>query len=46
MIEVIIEEPEVELVEKIKITREKNKKVVKVVEEMKKERAKESRRDE
>ena len=43
MIEVIIEEPEVELVEKIKITREKNKKVV---EEMKKERAKESRGDE
>jgi len=43
MIEVIIKELEVELVEKIKITREKNKKVVKVVEEMKKERVKASR---
>ena len=36
LVEVIIEGPEVEILEKIKIAREKNKEVVRVVEEMKK----------
>jgi len=34
--EVIVEEPEVDIVEKIKKARDKDKKVVRVVEEMKK----------
>jgi len=34
--EVVIEEPEVDIVEKIKKTRKKNEEVVRVVEEMKK----------
>jgi len=41
--EVVIEEPEVELLEKIKKARSKNKDVVRVVEEMKKAKVKELR---
>jgi len=33
LVEVVIKEPEIEILEKIKIAREKNKKVVRVVEE-------------
>jgi len=36
LVEVIIERPEVEILEKIKIAREKDEEVVRVVEEMKK----------
>ena len=36
LVEVVIKGPEVEILEKMKIAREKNKKVVRVVEEMKK----------
>ena len=41
MQEVVVEEPEVELLEKIKKARSKDEKVVRVVEEMKKVRVKE-----
>ena len=41
--EVVIEEPEVDIIEKIKKARSKNKKVVRVVEEIKKTRVKELR---
>ena len=44
--EVVIEEPEVELLEKIKKVRSKNKDIVRVVEEMKKTKVKELRGDE
>ena len=44
--EVVIEEPEVELLEKIKKVRSKDKDVVRVVEEMKKTKVKELRGDE
>jgi len=44
--EVVIEGPEVELLEKIKRARSKNKDVVRVVEEMKKTKVKELRGDE
>ena len=43
--EVIVEEPEVDIVEKIKKARDKDKKVVRVVEEMKKASIKVLRRD-
>ena len=41
MQEVVVEEPEVELLEKIKKARSKDEKVVRVVEKMKKVRVKE-----
>ena len=41
----MIEEPEVDILEKIKIARSKNKEVVRVVEEMKKIRVKVLRED-
>jgi len=41
--EVVIEGPEVDIAEKIKKARSKNKKVVRIVEEMKKARVKELR---
>jgi len=44
--EVVIEEPEVELLEKIKKVRSKDENVVRVVEEMKKVRVKELRGEE
>jgi len=44
--EVVIEGPEVDIVEKIKKARNKNKKVVRIVEEMKKARIKELRGEE
>jgi len=44
--EVVIEGPEVELLEKIKKVRSKDKNVVRVVEEMKKTKVKELRGDE
>ena len=44
--EVIVEELEIEIVEKIKRAREKDKEVVKVVEEMKKERVRDLREGE
>jgi len=44
--EVVIEEPEVELLEKIKKARSKDKDVVRVVEKMKKVRVKELRGEE
>ena len=44
--EVVIEGPEVELLEKIKKARSKNEDVVRVVEEMKKTKVKELRGDE
>ena len=40
LIKVVIEEPEVDIVEKIKKTRSKDKKVVRVVEKMKKAKVK------
>jgi len=43
--EVVIEGPEVELLEKMKKTRSKNEDVVRVVEEMKKTKVKELRED-
>jgi len=43
MYEVVIEEPEVDLVEKIKKARSKDEDVIRVVEEMKKARVKELR---
>ena len=46
MYEVVVEGPEVEIVEKIKRTRSKNKNVVRVVEEMKKAGIKELRGNE
>ena len=46
MQEVVVEEPEVELLEKIKKARSKDEKVVRVVEEMKKVRVKELQRNE
>ena len=46
MYEVVVEGPEVEIVEKIKRTRSKNKDVVRVVEEMKKAGIKELRGNE
>ena len=36
MVEVVVKRPEVDIIEKIKIAREKNNKVVRVVKEMKK----------
>ena len=44
--EVVIEEPEVDIVEKIKKARSKDEKVVRIVEEMKKARVKELRGEE
>ena len=44
--EVVIEEPEVDIVKKIKKARSKNKEVVRIVEEMKKARVKEIRGEE
>jgi len=44
--EVVIEGPEVDIIEKIKKARSKDKKVVKVVEEMKKTRVKVIKKDE
>jgi len=44
--EVVIEGPEVDIVEKIKKARSKNEKVVRIVEEMKKARVKELRGEE
>ena len=41
LVEVVIEEPEVEMAEKIKKARRKNKKIVRVVEKMKKAEVKE-----
>jgi len=41
----VIEEPEVSIIEKIKIAREKNKKVIRVVKEMKKAEVKVLRGD-
>ena len=46
MYEVIVEGPEVDLLEKIKKVRSKDKNVVRVVEEMKKASIRELRRDE
>ena len=46
MQEVVIEGPEVEIVEKIKKARNKNKDVVRIVEEMKKTNVKELQGDE
>ena len=46
MYEVVIEGPEVDIVEKIKKARSKNKDIVRVVEEMKKAGVKELRRNE
>ena len=40
LVEVVIKGPEVEILEKIKIAREKNKEVVRVIENMKKEKVK------
>jgi len=45
-VEVVIEGLEVDILEKIKITKEKNKEVVRVVEEIKKTEVKVLRRDE
>jgi len=45
-VEVVIEGLEVDILEKIKITKEKNKEVVRVVEEIKKTEVKVMRRDE
>ena len=39
MVEVVVKRPEVDIIEKIKIAREKNNKVVRVVKEMKKANA-------
>jgi len=36
LVEVVVKRPEVDIIEKIKIAREKNNKVVRVVKEMKK----------
>jgi len=44
--EVVIERPEVDIVEKIKKARSKNEEVVRIVEEMKKARVKEFRGEE
>jgi len=46
MMEVVVKEPEIMLVEKIKEVREKNEKVAKVVEEMKKAGIKALKEDE
>jgi len=46
MMKVIVKRPEIELVEKIKNTRGKNKEVVKIVEEIKRVRVKALRGDE
>jgi len=39
LVEVVVKRPEVDIIEKIKIAREKNNKVVRVVKEMKKANA-------
>ena len=39
MVEVVVKRPEVDIIEKIKIARKKNNKVVRVVKEMKKANA-------
>jgi len=44
--EVVIEEPEVDIVEKIKRARGKNEEVVRIVEEMKKAKVKKLKREE
>jgi len=44
--EVVIEEPEVDIIEKIKKARSKDKEVVRIVEEMKKTKVKELRGEE
>ena len=44
--EVIIEEPEVDILEKIKITRSKNEEIVRIIEEMKKAEVRNIREEE
>jgi len=40
LVEVVVEEPQVNIVEKMEKTRDKNKKVIRIVEEIKKVRVK------